>query len=214
MKAYRFTYIWIGIAAFVLLVGAAGLIYARPSAEAEEASMDTGTKGAATGASDMKQRQAELLADIMTEHEAEALQYPVTLSDAQWRERLTPSQYHVLREKGTERAFTGEYDKFYEEGTYYSAASGQPLFTSEAKFNSGTGWPSFYEPIEPDAVKYIEDRTFGMRRIEIVDSLSGSHLGHVFPDGPAPTGLRYCINSASLVFVPKGEEPPQILGRE
>ena len=137
--------------------------------------------------------------------------YPIELSEEEWRERLSDFEYHVLREQGTERAFTGKLNKEYREGTYYSAATGQPLFSSEAKFDSGTGWPSFYEPISPDAVKLIKDNSYGMRRIEAVDSLSGSHLGHVFQDGPKPTGLRYCINSASLIFVPEGEEPPQIV---
>jgi methionine-R-sulfoxide reductase len=139
------------------------------------------------------------------------IRYPIEMSEQEWKDRLTDFQYHVLRQKGTERAFSGEYDKFYEEGIYYSAATGQPLFSSETKFNSGTGWPSFYEPISPDAVVLIEDRSFGMVRVEVVDSSSGSHLGHVFRDGPAPTGLRFCMNSVSLLFVPKGEEPPPIV---
>ena len=137
--------------------------------------------------------------------------YPIEMSEEEWRNRLTPMQFKILRKKGTERAFTGAYDKFYEEGTYYSAATGQPLFSSKAKFNSGTGWPSFYEAIDPAAVELREDNSLFMRRIEVVDSSSGSHLGHVFQDGPEPTGLRFCINSASLVFVPEGAEPPPLV---
>jgi len=137
--------------------------------------------------------------------------YPIVLSEEEWMERLTPFQYKILREKGTERAFSGEYDKFYEAGTYYSAATGQPLFSSDAKFNSGTGWPSFYEPISQDAVILVEDNSWFGRRVEVLDSSSGSHLGHVFDDGPPPTGLRYCINSASLIFVPEGVEPPELV---
>jgi peptide-methionine (R)-S-oxide reductase len=143
--------------------------------------------------------------------EGTEIDYPISLSEREWKQRLSEFQYYVLREKGTERAFTGKLDKVYQEGTFYSAATGQPLFSSESKFDSGTGWPSFYEPIDPDAVVLIEDNKFFMRRVEVADSSSGSHLGHVFPDGPEPTGLRYCINSASLIFVPKGEEPPQIV---
>ena len=158
----------------------------------------------------MADTQAGLITEVLSEEEAKKTRFAMDLNEEEWRRRLTPSQYHVLREKGTERAFTGEYDKLYDKGTYYSAASAQPLFRSESKFNSGTGWPSFYEPVSPNAVKYIEDTEFGMRRIEIIDSLSGSHLGHVFPDGPDPTGLRYCINSASLVFVPEGGQPPEL----
>jgi len=121
-------------------------------------------------------------------------------SNAEWRAQLTPEQYHVLREKGTERPWTGALTQNHETGEYACAACGAKLFESDAKFDSGCGWPSFTIPADSKAINEHEDTTFGMRRVEVTCARCGGHLGHVFPDGPKPTGLRYCINSASLTF--------------
>jgi len=123
-------------------------------------------------------------------------------SEDEWKSKLTPEQYQVLRQAGTEPAFTGEYVNTHDDGMYHCAACDAPLFRSETKFESGSGWPSFYEAAEPDSVELIEDASHGMRRVEVRCARCHSHLGHVFNDGPRPTGDRFCMNSVSLALHP------------
>ena len=136
----------------------------------------------------------------MAETKVETNVAKVEKTDAEWRAQLTPEQYRITREKGTEPAFTGALYQNHADGMYHCVACDAELFTSDTKFESGSGWPSFWLPVSPDAIEAREDNSLGMRRVEVTCATCGAHLGHLFPDGPNPTGMRYCINSTSLNF--------------
>ncbi len=143
------------------------------------------------------------MAETETRTEAPGQGEKVRKTEAEWRELLTPEQFNVMRQRGTERPFSSPLNDNHKDGIYHCAACDAPLFTSDHKFESGSGWPSFWNPVSPDAIEAIEDTSHGMRRVEVTCANCGAHLGHVFPDGPRPTGQRYCINGASLGFAEK-----------
>lgn len=142
----------------------------------------------------------------MTTHTPDDPRYTTQKDDAQWREQLSPLSYQVMRHAATERPFSGRYWDHFERGSYHCLGCGEPLFASSTKFDAGCGWPSFFQPVQADVIEEVPDHSHGMVRVEVRCLKCGSHLGHVFEDGPRPTGLRYCINSASLAFDP-GENP-------
>ena len=147
--------------------------------------------------------ESQMMSDSIKNSRGEEMEIKVKKTEEEWKKELTPEEYRILREKGTERAFTGKYDHFFEKGVYKCAACGNELFSSDKKYDSGCGWPAYWTPLAKDKIILKDDRSFGMTRTEVMCANCGGHLGHVFDDGPEPTGQRYCINSVSLEFVPE-----------